>query len=183
MTIRATIRSGICVLAWLAASPAVSQQSREADGFRKVVLEAHNLERSAFGSAPLAWNGQLEAEARVWAERLASENRLRHSRIEERGDTGENLWIGTANAFRPDQMIASFNAERRHFRAGTFPEVSLTGNWADVGHYTQVVWAETREVGCAVARGSQMDVLVCRYWPAGNVIGTRLVPRKRVAQR
>ena len=39
------------------------------------------------------------------------------------------------------------------------------------GHYTQVVWRNTREVGCAVARNGSDDFLVCRYWPSGNWMG------------
>ncbi len=62
-------------------------------------------------------------------------------------------------------------AERDKFRAGTFPQVSRTGNWADVGHYTQLIWPRTQEVGCAVAKGAVNDVLVCRYSPAGNIVG------------
>ena len=41
------------------------------------------------------------------------------------------------------------------------------------GHYTQLVWADTKEVGCAMQTcddlGSQ--VWVCNYHPAGNWVG------------
>jgi pathogenesis-related protein 1 len=41
------------------------------------------------------------------------------------------------------------------------------------GHYTQIVWAGTREVGCAVATGGGRQVWVCNYDPPGNWIGKR----------
>jgi hypothetical protein len=66
-----------------------------------------------------------------------------------------------------------FLDERRYFRPATFPHVSLTGEWADVGHYTQIVWRETKEVGCAIDSAKGQDVLVCRYFPAGNVQGQK----------
>ncbi|HCS18663.1 MAG TPA: SCP-like extracellular, partial [Erythrobacter sp.] len=37
----------------------------------------------------------------------------------------------------------------------------------------QVVWRDTQEVGCAVVTARGNDVLVCRYWPAGNVWGQK----------
>jgi PadR family transcriptional regulator len=41
------------------------------------------------------------------------------------------------------------------------------------GHYTQIVWSNTREVGCGVARDSNREVWVCNYNPPGNWIGER----------
>jgi hypothetical protein len=183
MSIRATIRGLICALAGFLAAPIMAQEHGGPDVAERVWLNAHNLEREQFGSAPLRWNSQLADHARRWAEFLARENTLRHSPIDHRGETGENLWMGTAGGFGPGDMIESFVREKRHFTPGTFPRVSSTGNWADVGHYTQVVWAQTREVGCASARGSGYDVLVCRYWPAGNVIGTKIAPYSPIARR
>ncbi len=122
-------------------------------------------------------------EARGWAQRLAHEEALRHASIEQRGGRGENLWMGTAGYFSAQQMMSYFIDEKRYFRAGQFPRISSTGNWADVGHYTQIVWAETREVGCATERGRRFDFLVCRYWPGGNVMGTYLGPQDQAAQR
>ncbi|RZK03096.1 MAG: SCP-like extracellular [Novosphingobium sp.] len=135
--------------------------------FASRVLNTHNGERSRMGLRPLRWNARLSAQAQQWASSLARRGAFEHSN----GDDGENLWMGTANGYSPEQMVASFLSERRAFRAGRFPNVSRTGNWADVGHYTQIIWPETQEVGCAVVRGGRDEVMVCRYWPAGNVYG------------
>jgi hypothetical protein len=61
--------------------------------------------------------------------------------------------------------------EKRHFTKGTFPNVSNTGKWQDVGHYTQVIWRTTTHVGCGVATGNGNVVMVGRYSPPGNVDG------------
>jgi len=58
-----------------------------------------------------------------------------------------------------------------YFKNGTFPNVSTTGNWSDVGHYTQVIWKNTTEVGCGVARSNQGEIWVCNYNPPGNYQG------------
>lgn len=158
-------------------------QASQRDNWAQVWLTEHNAARTAFGSAPLRWSDALEREAHIWAVRLAREGRMRHAPVSERRGHGENLWMGTSGYFTPEQMIASFVDEQRHFTPGRFPRVSRTGRWSDVGHYTQIVWPETREVGCAVARGLSHDVLVCRYWPSGNVIGTFIAPADRVASR
>jgi hypothetical protein len=82
--------------------------------------------------------------------------------------------MGTRGAFPAEQMVASWSGERRQFRRGTFPSVSRTGNWADVGHYSQMIWPTTTRVGCAIASSARLDVLVCRYAPAGNIDGRRV---------
>lgn len=153
----------------------------QADERRHAWLAAHNEERDEFGVLPLRWSDELAAEALVWAEALATDEQMRHSTTEGRDGRGENLWMGTAGYYTPEQMIGHFAEEKQYFFTGRFPEVSKTGDWGDVGHYTQVVWPATREVGCATARGERYDFLVCRYWPAGNVMGQRIFPGRRVA--
>ncbi|MFA7603162.1 MAG: CAP domain-containing protein [Novosphingobium sp.] len=148
---------------------AAGERAPSAPGFEGRVLVAHNAERTRLGMAPLRWSPQLSQEAQRWASTLARSGAFAHSH--NRAGTGENLWMGTADWFTPEQMVGGFLSERRAFRPGRFPHVSATGNWADVGHYTQVIWPETQAVGCAVARGGRKDVMVCRYWPAGNVYG------------
>ena len=68
-------------------------------------------------------------------------------------------------------MVNAWVRERKYFKPGVFPDNSTTGNVADVGHFTQLVWRDTREVGCALAKNADNDVLVCRYSKAGNYVG------------
>lgn len=144
------------------------------------LLDAHNAERDIFGVPRLAWSQKLAREAQGWANVLAREGRMRHAPQMERNRAGENLWMGQAGAHSASYMVGSFAAEKRDFKPGTFPHISRTGNWRDVGHFTQVVWQGTREVGCAVARNARDDFLVCRYWPAGNTYGQEI---RRLAAR
>ena len=142
------------------------------DPFAGRVLAMHNGERGNLGIAPLAWSARLAEEARQWAASLARRGAFEHSA--GGSGQGENLWMGTAGYYAPEDMIGGFLAERRHFRPGVFPAVSRTGNWSDVGHYSQIVWPGTRQVGCALVRGDGNEYLVCRYWPAGNVMGQQV---------
>lgn len=135
------------------------------------LLVGHNAERARLGLPPLRWNPALARDAGAWARILLSRGELEHASHETRKGHGENLWMGTAGAWNADGMVEMFLDERRYFRPATFPNVSLTGHWSDVGHYSQIVWRETREVGCALDSAKGLDVLVCRYYPAGNVLG------------
>jgi hypothetical protein len=132
------------------------------------VLAAHNLYREAVGVPPLEWSDTLASSAESWARELAETNTFRHGSSEY----GENLWKGTTGHFSPTRMVQAWGDEQRYFiQDAVFPNVSTTGNWQDVGHYTQIVWEDTTDVGCAIATGNGWDVLVCRYSPRGNYIG------------
>lgn len=138
------------------------------------LLVAHNRERAAFGSPPLAWDPVLASAAAVHAAHLARLGRLQHAPRHQRPGQGENLWIGSRGAYPLHAMVATWTGERRHFRPGIFPATSRTGNWADSGHFTQIVWPTTNRFGCAMASSARWDVLVCRYSPPGNVDGVRI---------
>jgi uncharacterized protein YkwD len=157
-----------------AAADGESITERPQNRFAAELLDTHNAERDRFGAPRLSWNRKLASEAQQWAQVLAKEGRMRHATNDERAGAGENLWMGSAGAYPARNMVKAFIEEKQDFRAGTFPDISRTGNWRDVGHYTQVVWPSTREIGCAVARNSQDDFLVCRYWPAGNTFGVEI---------
>lgn len=138
------------------------------------LLAAHNRERAPAGSPPLSWDPALAAGASAYAWQLAREGRLRHAPKSQRPGQGENLWIGTAGAYPVEAMVGSWTAERRHFRPGRFPATSRTGNWADTGHYTAMIWPTSRRIGCGLERSARWEVLVCRYSPPGNVDGVML---------
>lgn len=137
------------------------------------LLAAHNRERALAGVPALAWDQALAADAQGWADALAETNSFEHSRADpsDPETPGENLWAGTRGAFSPEEMIGYWIAEKRDYKPGPIPAVSRSGDFENVGHYTQLIWRNTRRVGCAVARGQREDILVCRYTQGGNVIG------------
>lgn len=162
-----TASAGQTATATVAEIPHTQPAASEAER----LLAVHNAERSRLGLPELRWNSSLARDAGDYARVLLERGALQHASATERKGSGENLWMGTEGVWNADAMVGMFLDERRYFRAAAFPDVSLTGNWSDVGHYSQIVWKDTKEVGCAIDSGNGMDVLVCRYFPAGNVFG------------
>ena len=157
----------------LAAGTSASAEVTAAD-FPARILAAHNSERAAAGMPPLVWDPQLSSAAAVYAQQMAITGVFAHSDRSKRPGTGENLWMGSHGYFSFEAMVGGWSAEKRYFIPGVFPNNSRTGNWADVGHYTQMIWPTTQRVGCAVATAHSTDYLVCRYANAGNIDGHAL---------
>jgi hypothetical protein len=160
------------------AAPALAQRPvfniPPATAFALRIVEIHNRVRSGVGVAPIAWDPSLAAGADRWAAELARTGRFEHSPPALRPGQGENLWMGTRGAYGIDQMVGSWAGEGRWFRPGVFPNVSRGGGWSRVGHYTQMIWRVSTRVGCAMRSSARYDYLVCRYAPAGNVLGVTI---------
>ena len=136
----------------------------------KTILEIHNRERAAVGVPPLVWSDKLAADAKPWAEHLVTLGKLVHS-----SGTGQGENLSTRGAWSIGQPPSPISTE------------SLLQGWVNEkpsmgGHYTQMVWKTTKEVGCATASTKvvsgapagaegQTVYLVCRYSPPGNTGG------------
>jgi hypothetical protein len=164
---------GVCVPSTSWANPSL----------QATLLKVHNLERQEVGLGPVAWDAQLAAAAAGYASELARKDHWGHSDWNTRVGQGENLWMGTRGAFNSHYMVGEWAAEKAAFRPGVFPNVSRTGSWSDVAHYTQMVWPSTNKVGCAVRSSARWDYLVCRYSGVGNVMGQRVGPIRVAARR
>lgn len=128
------------------------------------LLAAHNRYRAALKIAPLTWSDELATSARAWAKDLVVRHRFEHSKSPH----GENLWMGTAGAYAQTDMVKTWGDEQAEYVHGVFPRVTKGGV---VGHYTQMIWRNTSRVGCGLATGKGVEVLVCHYDPPGNYYG------------
>lgn len=170
--VRTRVAKMVAYAGLVAAAPVLLGAAPVAD-FSTRALAAQNGERALLGVAPLRWDAGLARSAQSWADHLAATGAFAHAQTDPRDPQGENLWAGTRGRYSVEAMIDAWAREKRVFKPGAFPANSLTGRWQDVGHYTQLIWRDTRQVGCAVATGAREDVLVCRYSRAGNWAGER----------
>jgi hypothetical protein len=130
------------------------------------MLRAHNELRSARKIRPLKWSASLAESAQQWAEHLAAIGVMQHN-LELR--TGQNLYVIHGATTRPALVVRRWAEESRDYRE---PE-KYCRLGAICGHFTQIIWAETEEVGCGVASGERGQFWVCYYLPPGNVVGEK----------
>ena len=139
--------------------------------FIEAVLSQHNTYRADLRLPALTWSPALALDALAWAQKLAKTGDGQHDRSIV-GKEGENIWWGSTGAYSYTDMVGFWGNEKKDFVYGTFPDCR-TSRRAIVGHYTQIVWKNTTSVGCAVVSNGSTDFLVCRYGPAGNIIGEK----------
>jgi pathogenesis-related protein 1 len=137
------------------------------------MVAAHNRWRGEVGVPGLKWSDELAAKAQAWAKHLAASNCTT-----EHSGPGENI-------YKAAPMV--WTDGRREVWSVTAPQVvdfwgnesnqwdNATGRCSGVcGHYTQVVWKGSTEVGCGMAVcGNKGQIWVCNYDPAGNVVGQK----------
>lgn len=166
---------GLALCATVVPASAELNVTRGERHLRNAVLENHNRARADHGVAPLHWDKALADSAYAHAQYMARTGRYGHDKTPGRRKyQGENIWRGQRGMWSYDVIVGTMTDEARYFRRGTFPSVSRSGSWHDVGHYTQIVWPSTTHVGCAMASSATTDYFVCRYSPPGNKDGVRL---------
>lgn len=139
------------------------------------ILKAHNEWRARVGTLPLHWSRDLADTAQSWAVTLADRCRLEHNDT----DLGDNLFFASALQtgdrhqlvrVTPGQVVAAWASEAADYSYTT----NSCARRKTCGHYTQIVWNDTREVGCGMAICPDLgQIWVCEYRPTGNVEGKR----------
>lgn len=147
---------------------------QSADEFIADVVKAHNVYRNKHGRVPpLVHNEDLTVLAQRWAAHLASIRALQHNNDSYRGQPlGQNVAAKSSTApteYTGQEVVDQWYSEINRFDWNT-PE-GRPG--VTTGHFTQVIWRGSREIGVGKARspdGREVYV-VCNYYPAGNYIG------------
>lgn len=132
-----------------------------------IVLKAHNKYRKELGIAPLKWDVSLQRSSVAYARKLVRTNRFEHTKTRK---YGENLWKGSGRVFTYTEMVRSWGSEKKFFKYGVNTFIVANSNWRQVGHYTQMIWRDTKRVGCGGAGSFRTGfVFVCHYKKPGNV--------------
>jgi len=136
------------------------------------LIRLHNKARADVGVGPVTWSKKLAIYAQDWANNLASidcELRHRPHSGKWKQEYGENLFIGTAGYYGVADAVKSWESEKTYYHGQTLNP----SNWYESGHYTQIVWENTKQIGCAKIECNGDLIVVCNYNPPGNVLGQK----------
>jgi len=140
------------------AEPAPAKAGAPATDAQRLVA-AHNQVRAQHCAAALTWSPKLAQVAQQWANSLRDQGcKFGHSG----GQYGENLAAGTTGAMDPEAVVAMWYDEVKGY---SFKQPGFS---MQTGHFTQVVWRQTTQVGCGMAQCNGNDIWVCEYDPPGN---------------
>ncbi|XP_072016718.1 uncharacterized protein [Amphiura filiformis] len=133
--------------------------------YQKDLLEAHNKLRKKHNAKPLKHSKELEKRAQDWAAHLAKEDLFKNS---GESDVGENIAMHYNSAttdFSGDQTAEMWYKQKEKYDFGK------PGFTSGAGHFTQMVWKDSKEFGAGKAITKEGKViLVGFYKPAGNVM-------------
>ncbi|XP_075353855.1 cysteine-rich venom protein TEL1-like [Mycteria americana] len=150
-------------------------------GQQKLIVDMHNTLRrgvkpSASNMLRMEWCPPAAQNAQKWANKCTlshSPNNMRRTTVQ----CGENLFMASAPFSWSDVIRAWYN-EEKDFKYGT----GAKRPGAVIGHYTQVVWYNSYQIGCAVAfcpNSRYKYFYVCQYCPMGNIRHSIRTPYKK----
>ena len=157
--------------------PGTSTPPDAGSAFANALLATHNEVRAGAQPAPqpplapLTWSAEAAAKAQAWA------NQCQWKHNPDLGDYGENLSAAAPPGSQTERgVVMNWASEAKDY---SYANNTCSGV---CGHYTQVVWRDTRQVGCATAicdrnspfsGASRWQLWVCDYSPPGNYVGQR----------
>jgi len=134
--------------------------------FRAAALKQHNIYRAKHGVPPLALSSQLNGVAQQYAEQLARTNQLVHS---DNTQLGENLYAFESSGQtlpRPEAVVDRWYSEIQNYN------FDKPGFHTETGHFTQLVWKSSKELGIGIAQAAAGTwYVVANYNPPGNISG------------
>uniref|UniRef100_A0A182NHH2 SCP domain-containing protein n=1 Tax=Anopheles dirus TaxID=7168 RepID=A0A182NHH2_9DIPT len=140
--------------------------------FERDCLKAHNEYRTRHGVLPLKLSKRLCRYAEEWAKVIAARGVLVHRSNSAYGENIFCSWSSSNTAGSSESISGREPAENWYSEIdlhvfGKEPATLKTG------HFTQVVWKDSRELGVGVARNRSGQVfVVANYDPPGNYIGS-----------
>lgn len=139
-------------------------------------LDFHNQVRAEVGVPPLDWSAELSIYAQDWADHLAYSNncQMEHRPIvsSEQSQIGENIYwgINPKNSNYALEASELWYSEKESYKG----EPVTAENLFSIGHYTQMVWKDTRQLGIGISVCPKGEIIVvANYSPIGNYYGQK----------
>lgn len=142
------------------------------------IIDSHNLYRNntnprAKNMKDIRWSDDLAQSSMQWAKQC----KWQHSNTK---NVGENLYATTIKNknFDPSIAVKSWGDEGEYYNYNN----NSCQKGKQCGHYTQVVWANSDKVGCAINTCDKLDgsgfpsggtFVVCQYSPPGNYVNQK----------
>ena len=146
----------------------------------QALVTAHNKWRAKVGVPGLRWSATLAQSSHSWANTLKRRCMIKHSHTQP---YGENIYYagplsktsssrGTESSpqqISSEKVVDSWGEEKKWYN-----HRYNSCHGGECGHYTQVVWKDTAEVGCGMAYcNNDAQLWVCQYKKAGNLRGQK----------
>merc|ERR1712115_89663 len=146
------------------------------------VLLAHNVHRANHSAADLTYSNELAAVAQEIASSCVYAHDTTVESTTGNGVYGQNIAAGLTADEVTDVITNLWYNNEVNAYAPYYGQANPGGNFADYGHFTQVVWQGTTVVGCATQDCSANGLAnvgpnvppyftVCNYYEAGNYGG------------
>ncbi|KAG7308260.1 hypothetical protein JYU34_006939 [Plutella xylostella] len=158
------------------------------------LVDGHNVRRMRIANGTLSgypgatnmkfmvWDKELAHKAGLWAERNVFMHNPNRTINSKRFETGENIYMYQTTArrasFSMEMALKSWWDEYRDWKYGPMTEEDFAEGSEDIGHFTQMAWADSSYLGCGLFVSRTQDkrstkfFIVCNYGPGGNIIGS-----------
>lgn len=134
------------------------------------MTSAHNTYRTQTSSTipDLKWSSTIATYAQEWADELKNQGCPLTHRTDNK--YGENLFWGSGKNYTVQEVVDSWYSENQYYTYAPYGDGDCQSGQV-CGHYTQVIWKDTTEIGCGYAACDSSEIWVCNYNPPGNYSG------------
>lgn len=136
--------------------------------FQTACIQAHNKYRALHNAPPLRTNSNLQISAYNYAKTLAAQNIFQHSGQKGIGENLAYSWSSSVSSLANCGVYAEKYVKMWYDEEELY-NYNNPGFSSSTGHFTQVVWRSTTDVGCGLAiSGDNKIYAVSQYTPPGN---------------